>query len=97
MSQTLFVISGRITLMDGQALQNATVILKDSKTGSIISYSLSNADGGFTLKKTGLIEGSYQIVVESINATGVSREIQITREKPVIEGLSFICNLRQRN
>ena len=33
-SQTQFVISGRITLMDGQALQNATVILKDSKTGS---------------------------------------------------------------
>ena len=89
-AQENFVITGRILTTDQQPLQNATVSLKDSVSGTILGYAISKADGRFSLLKEGLPDGNYLLVVEHINTMQSVKTIQLKKSVPLHSEILFI-------
>lgn len=89
-AQEKFIITGRILTTDQQPLQNATVSLKDSVSGTILGYAISKADGRFSLQKESLPDGNYLLIVEHINTVGSVKTIQLKKAVPFQSEILFI-------
>jgi len=89
-AQEKFVIAGRIITTEQQPLQNATVSLKDSVSGTILGYAISKADGRFSLQKESLPDGNYLLIVEHINTLRSVKTIQLKKAGPLHSEILFI-------
>ena len=61
-------------------IPSATVTLQDAKDSSLISFTLSNAGGGFSFKN--LKPGDYRLLITHIAFHSKSKRFSLTAEKP---------------
>ena len=66
-----------------QPVAGATITVLSRSDSSLISFTMTNAKGEFTL--SGIEKGQYRLLVTHVNYHNVSRNIDLTAEKPLID------------
>jgi hypothetical protein len=94
---TGFTISGKITsVITGQGLMNVQVMALNVTTGEIVSYSITSADGTYTIR--GLPAGNYYIwaigtLYTSYNDKYYLNALDISTATPVQVGNSNVTGI----
>ena len=66
-----------------QPVAGATITVLSRSDSSLISFTMTNAKGEFTL--SGIEKGQYRLLVTHVNYHNVSRNIDLTAEKPLLD------------
>ena len=66
-----------------QPVTGATITILSRSDSSLISFTMTNAKGEFTL--SGIEKGQYRLLVTHINYHNVSRNIDLSPDKPILD------------
>ena len=84
-----FKITGRIVSEENQTpLEAATVYLERKKDSSLVTYTISNKDGGFELKDE-ISDESLNLLVSYVGYQTYKKEISINQAKIVLEHIKL--------